>query len=105
MMGERKARPPLCGPVKLVYDWLAENGVNEWLPENPRIVVAGQQIVFTAFVWVKGPAGWDHEHMHPDMDTITRTVPLLKPPPPAVVEVLVELELFADLHGREPVVR
>ncbi len=98
----------MCGPVKLVYDWLAQNWVNEWLPENPRVVVAGQQIVFTSFVWVNGRGGWDMEavrRLHPDYDTVTRRVPLRVPPPPEVVEILAEMELFADLHGRDPIVR
>ncbi len=103
-MGERVGRPAQRGPAKLIYDWLAQNWVDECLPENPRIVVCGDQIVYTGFVWV-GPPGWDGQHIHPDLDTVTRRVPLRVPPSAEVAEVLAELELFADMHGREPVVR
>lgn len=92
------------GPVAAVYDWLAANGIREWLPENPVIVVADNRIVFSAFVWT-GPPGWDPQHIHPDFDTVTRTVPLQVPPSPRVAETLTEMELFATLHGRAPVVR
>ncbi len=92
------------GPAGAVYAWLAANGINEPLPEDPTIVVAGNRIIYTSFVWL-GPPGWDAEHMHPDGDTITRTVPLLQPPDDEVADILAELELFAAQRGRTPVVR
>lgn len=85
--------------VELVYDWLAANGVNEWLPEYPAIVVGPSRITFTSFVWLGRP-GWDAEHMHPAGDTLTRSVPLVVSPSSEVAELLVQTNVFAAWHGR-----
>lgn len=82
-----------------IYDWLAANGVSEWLPENPRIAVADGAIVFSAFAWV-GPAGWNLANIHPTFDEVIRTVPLRCPPTSDVAGWLAELDMFATLHGR-----
>lgn len=64
-----------------IYEWLAANGVDEWLPEHPAITINQQTstITYTAFVWT-GPRGWDMDHTLGDRDgplTERRTVPLV----------------------------
>jgi hypothetical protein len=101
-MGEQKNRPAISGrPAQVVYDWLDDNGVAEWLPEDPVILVAGQRIVYTAFKW-SGPRGWDIANVDPDFDTTVRAVPLQVPPPPDVEDILTELKVTAAVCGTWP---
>jgi hypothetical protein len=54
-----KVRPGFFTPeVVEFYDWLQANGVDEWLPEHPRIHVGNGQLTYTAFRW-EGERGWD----------------------------------------------
>lgn len=91
----REARPAfqrnatVVRNAAVVYDWLAANGVNEWLPENPIVEIdpTAGTIRYTAFVW-DGPRGWDADHMRVvgnDVAREWRTVPLLVPPSRDVV--------------------
>lgn len=82
----------------MVYDWLAENDVDEWLPEHPVIVVSCGRIRFTAF----GPAGWDFTSITRwnSYDTVTRSVPLVTRPSPAVAALLKQVRVDAAQHGR-----
>lgn len=68
-----------------VYEWLKANGVDEWLPDEPDIYVAGGELTYTAWVW-DGPRGWDMDHVRvedrgggPAGVFELRTVPLLVP--------------------------
>lgn len=38
----------------LVYDWLAANGVAEWIPETCNIRVGRGRLVYDSFVWNDG---------------------------------------------------
>lgn len=44
--------------VAEVYDWLALNGVSEWLPPNPVFTIRGGRLIYTSYLWA-GPRGWD----------------------------------------------
>jgi hypothetical protein len=43
---------------RILYDWLAANGIDEWIPEDPLIQVVGGEIRYQSFVW-DGARGWD----------------------------------------------
>lgn len=77
-------RPPhLDTSYAEVYDWLAANGIDEWLPENPTVTIAGDRLTYTAFRF-RGERGWDVEKIvfNPETGMLTedRTVPLVVPP-------------------------
>lgn len=69
---------------KVFYDWLRSNGVDEWVPERPYLLVRDgvvRELVYSSFVW-SGPRGWDSEHIAPglggeEVTRVARTVPLL----------------------------
>lgn len=81
----RTSRPELSPPAaKHLYDWLAKNGIDEWIPAYPKIVVSGGQLTYTAFAF-SGPRGYDAEHIaltpdKTDVEYEMRTVPLLVMP-------------------------
>jgi hypothetical protein len=67
-----------------VVDWLAGNGIDEWVPREPTFTVAGDEITYTAYVYEDDQRGWDASKMAVgrDFDVLTeeRTVPLRVPP-------------------------
>lgn len=83
----RRRSIALSADEAVVYDWLAANGVDEWLPQRPAFHVEGGDtptLTYTSYLW-SGERGWDAEHIarREDLgdrgDTLTelRTVPLL----------------------------
>lgn len=74
-----------------VYDWLAANGIEEYLPDNPRLTIDGGTLTYTSYVWpVDSNRGWDLEpveHLHL---THPRTVPLVEPMPDEVRAILAD---------------
>lgn len=78
-------RPNLQPPeLNEVLDWLAANGIDEWLPERPTITIdyGLSQITYTAFQFT-GERGWDVANLashRDDIHTEERTVPLLVSP-------------------------
>jgi hypothetical protein len=77
-----------------VYAWLKANNIDEWIPENPTIVVdkTANSITCSAFQW-SGPRGWDAEHMKVGKDgkdgkvaTERRLVKLIQVPDAKVIE-------------------
>ncbi len=92
----RVTRPKDWGDpnIRLCYDWLAANGVDEMLPEDPRICIDQDSgtISYTAFGW-DGPRGWDAANIgitatH-DVRTERRTVPLVVAPDEVAYDALV----------------
>lgn len=85
-------RPHMEAHFAAGYDWLAANGVNEWLPEQPVIEIdrpAGT-LRYTAYQW-SGPRGWDAEHLRLIGDDVARewrTVPLVVPPDDKTIAAL-----------------
>lgn len=89
-------RPALTrvGDVGVVYDWLAANGVDEWLPDKPTIVVRGQRLEYEAFLWDGAARGWDDAGIADAVDDTGRmyipktwrTTALLVAPDAVVVE-------------------
>lgn len=72
--------------LEAVYDWLAQNRVNELLPERPTFTVEGRRLTYTSFRW-SGPRGWSLTHDDDALGEEFRTVPLLVPPTDAVREL------------------
>lgn len=78
-------RPATLKPChRIAYDWLARNGVDEWLPENPTITIEDGSLTYTSYRW-SGPRGWDVENIERTDDKAglmaeDRTVPLVVPP-------------------------
>ncbi len=88
--GRRGRRPDFAARQEhdavVLYSWLAENGVDEWLPEKPRIAVGAGQLTYTAYVWLDGKRGWDGDFIARSglgadvvVATEDRVVPLLVP--------------------------
>lgn len=74
----------VVGETRPGYEWLAANGVAEWLPETPIIRVHDGQLSYTSFLWAEGGRGWDPEQFEwPDPNTAPptrmRAVPLRVP--------------------------
>jgi hypothetical protein len=66
------------------YEWLAANGIAEWIPYEPVFHVHDGQLTYTSYLWAEGRRGWDPEQFEwPDPGaeppTELRTVPLLAP--------------------------
>ncbi len=85
-------RPRFTDPdVVALYDWLAANGVDELVPQDPTFEIDEEAGTFTysSFVWA-GERGWNLEHLDVDGAVLTgqRTVPLLVPPSGRVLELL-----------------
>lgn len=69
-------------PYAAAYDWLAANGIDEWLPEGGTIKVKGGRITYTAFQFEGGRRGYDGADIVVKGDvaaTEQRTVPLVVP--------------------------
>lgn len=88
---EKRRPADLSAAYNTVLDWLAANGVDEWLPQQVNVLVDEPEgtLTYTAFPW-DGERGWDPEHIgddafgdDPRLDT--RTVPLQVVPDPLVV--------------------
>lgn len=88
-------RPASLGKAwEPIFDWLAANGVDEWLPEHPQFVTRGRPgsgtLTYTAYVW-DGPRGWDSSHIRRADEggavTELREVPLLQEPSEDVREL------------------
>lgn len=84
-------RPSFEPAIAEFYDWLKANGVDEWLPDQPEIEVAGDRLTYTAFRWA-GERGWVADFVRApadDDDPVTefRTVPLLTPVTPRFREL------------------
>jgi len=47
------------------YDWLEANGVDEWLPDRPMVVVdyTTRTLSYQAFVWQSDRRGWNPSDM------------------------------------------
>lgn len=83
-------RPKMEPHYAEVYDWLALNGINEWLPQGPTLDIRGDRLTYTAFVW-NGPRGWDSSHIamrRGEAPVERRTVPLLVPLTARIRELL-----------------
>lgn len=72
--GSRRKMDP---PFNVTYDWLAENGVDEDLPDRPVLVIdyEARTLTYTSWQWA-GPRGWDHANLPRDGQTEARTVTL-----------------------------
>lgn len=69
-------------PYRILYDWLAANGIAEWIPEDPLIRVVGGEIRYQSFVWDGGVRGWDMDRIVADDYGAVleeRRVPLVQP--------------------------
>ncbi len=72
-----------------LLDWLAANGIDEYVPEDTTFDIVDGQISYTSFVWSEGhERGWDRhikvttdDDPTAEHDTVyeTRTVPLREP--------------------------
>lgn len=74
-----------------MYDWLAQNGIAELLPESPVFRIRGDQLTYTAFEY-DGPRDFDAEHItfvDEDFPRIERTVLLLAAPSDEVKAAIV----------------
>lgn len=81
------------GDAAVICDWLAANGIREWVPENLSVHVdtSGDPLLtYTSHLW-RGERGWDGGNIAvrgEGEDRLTevelRTVPLLMPPDDAV---------------------
>jgi hypothetical protein len=75
-------RPPVGEPYDTIYDWFADNGVEELLPAGAIAEVAGTQLIYSAYQW-RSDRGWDFEGCVEDDDGFPagefRVVPLLAP--------------------------
>ncbi|MEU8023779.1 hypothetical protein AB0B88_16340 [Micromonospora haikouensis] len=97
-------RPTFDPPYNELYDWLAANGIDEWLPESPTFVInpAAGTLTYTGHAWT-GPRGWDPQHMasSPGGDVIERrTVPLLAPPTDRIRELCAATGAHLEEPGR-----
>lgn len=94
-------RPDLHPPeLNEIRDWLVANGIDEWLPEDPVITVAGDQIMYTAFQFT-GERGWDPGNLavHANgVHTEIRTVPLLVPPTDRIRALAYRLDLRLEVR-------
>lgn len=84
----------------LVSDWLATNGIDELIPENPVIEVNNteQHIIYRAFQFIDGRRGYDLSALktgYTDILIEDRTVPLIVP---LTVEVRDAFQYLED-HG------
>ena len=72
------------GALVTVYKWLAANGVEEWLPNEPTIEVTDTELTYDAFVWQTQVQRGFNASMLCGRDGYPmvkpRTVPLLEPP-------------------------
>lgn len=67
-------------PYVAAYDWLAANGIDEWLPAHAAITVRRGQITYTGFQFENGRRGYDASAIlvrGDDAVTEERTVPLV----------------------------
>lgn len=75
----------------IAYDWLEDNGINEWLPEYPIFEIRGRRLSYTAFKWRWGRRGWNAAHIvfYGRQAVIRRrTVRLRTPPTERVLDAL-----------------
>jgi hypothetical protein len=72
----------------IVYDWLAANGVDEWIPERPTFTVDAGTLTYSAWRWQvdrggRSLRGWDVGNVELagayDIAREDRTVPLVSP--------------------------
>ncbi len=91
------------GPAfKLVCDWLATNGIDEVVPEQPTFEVNNTErhIIYRAFQFIDGQRGHDLGKLrtgHFDILVEDRVVPLVEPLSPTVRDAFQRLE---DEGGR-----
>ena len=76
--------------LRALFDWMAQNGVDEYLPEHPKVKIVDGALTYWSFVW-DGPRGFKGEGIavHPtESDALYewRTVPLIVNPPAEVME-------------------
>jgi hypothetical protein len=87
-------------PYGTVSRWLAANGIREWLPRDPRLVIdeAAKAITYDSFLWIGGERGFNVEYIG-DVDgtatTDLRTVPYLSPITPQVMAAIEQV----NAHG------
>lgn len=95
-------RPDMEPPFDELYDWLALNGVDEWLPEGPTFTIKDGALTYTAYVW-NGPRGWSGERIVVDgkgkAAVEQRTVPMVVPPTPRIRELLARTGATLEVRG------
>jgi hypothetical protein len=91
-------------PYDELYDWLAANGIDEWIPEAPafRVDPAAGTLTYTSYMWV-GPRGWSDTHIDVDAEgplLEQRTVPMVAPPSDRLRELIPATGATLEETGR-----
>ena len=92
-------KPPNTEPYRSVYRWLRANGVDEAIPDKPRIAIDERAGRFTMsrFRWLPGRDRWNPENLDVSTGAVLTerfTLLLMQPPGDKVIAMMRHAKLM-----------